>query len=98
MKTSEALEMKSDCIDQKPAEQSSTDADEAIHLIEYCGPLQDVVEGSEELSDLCCEPLYPFGSNLYVKTPGLGAPTLARLCTVEELQQFKQISALLTIC
>ncbi|MDA9740450.1 hypothetical protein N9U66_03600, partial [Synechococcus sp. AH-736-M20] len=87
MKTAEVLGNKSECVDQKPSGRPSTDADDEIRLIECCGPLQDVLEGSEELSDLCCEPLYPFGSNLYVKIVQNSAPTLARVCTAEELQQ-----------
>ena len=49
--------------------------------------LEELLEASEDVAGVVCEPLFPFGSNLYVKIVQNSAPTLARVCTAEELQQ-----------
>ena len=57
---------------------------------DYWDVLEELVDVPEDEPEVVMGPLFPFGSDLYVKIVQNSAPTLARMCTVNELQQFNK--------
>ena len=74
---------------QKTASEGLTAAKtEQCPADDYWDVLEELVDVPENEPEVVCEPLFPFGSDLYIKIVQNSAPSLGRMCSVEELQQF----------
>ena len=75
---------------QKTASEGLPEAKNESHAEDDWDALEELLEASEDEPEVVMGPLFPFGSDLYVKIVQNSAPSLARMCTVNELQQFNK--------